>query len=185
MTARVVIGLDLSLTGTGVAIIHSAALPSASVFTISSTGRRDATLMERQKRLFTLADDILTAVGRPELVVAEGPAIMAKGGSNWDRAGLWWMVLSPIIEVGIPVAIAAPTTLKKFAAGKGNADKAAVAVGVSRLWPDVNPSNDNEFDALALATIGAQHLGLDVPSRAHHAETITKVAWPNENKEQQ
>jgi crossover junction endodeoxyribonuclease RuvC len=181
VTAYVVIGLDLSLTATGVAIIHSAALPGASVFTLASTGRRDATLAERQKRLTGLAEDILTAVGRPDLVVVEGPAIMAKHGSNWDRAGLWWLVLSPIIEVGIPVAVAAPMTVKKFAAGKGNADKATVAVGVARLWPDVHANNDNEWDALTLATMGAQHIGLDVPTRAHHAETLTKVAWPKEN----
>jgi hypothetical protein len=76
------------------------------------------------------------------------------------------------------VAVAPPTVVKKWAAGKGSADKAAVAAGVTRLWPDVEPGNDNEFDALAMATMGAQRLGLTVPSRAHHAACLEKVEWP-------
>lgn len=177
----VVVGLDLSMTGTGVSFIHDR-VPTITpgTVTITSTGRRADTLHQRHTRLTRLALEVIIAVGQADLVVVEGPAMMAKGGSNWDRAGLWWLVINPLLCSRIPVAVAAPTTVKKFAAGKGNADKAAVAVGISRLWPDVNPGNDNEFDALTLATIGAQWLGLPVPTRAHHAETLTKVAWPTE-----
>lgn len=175
--STVVIGLDISMTGTGLALINSG-IPGAYIVTLSSSGRRGDTLQQRSTRLSGLAEDVRTSVGRPDLVVVEGPAIMAKGGSNWDRAGLWWLIVEPMLAAGIPVAVAAPTVVKKFAAGKGNADKAAVAVGMARLWPDVNARNDNEWDALALATMGAQQLGLPVATRAHHAETLVKVAWP-------
>lgn len=166
-------GLDLSLTGTGVAWISS----KVSVCTIRSKGRRLDSVAERHNRLHSLATDIVDAANGSHLVVIEA-GITVKGGSNWDRAGLWWMVVHRLIDRDIPVAAAAPATVKKFAAGRGNADKAAVAVGIARLWPDLECSNDNEYDSVALATMGAQYVGMDVPSRAHHADTIKAVAWP-------
>jgi crossover junction endodeoxyribonuclease RuvC len=175
-----VVGIDMSLTATGCATIsdHELGLVTR-VSTVTSAGRRGDNPAQRARRLRQLADDVLDPLGRPDLVVVEGPSIMSKGGSNWDRAGLWWLVVDALIAADIPVAIAAPTVVKKFAAGKGNADKAAVAANMTRLWPDVEPLNDNEFDALALATMGAAHLGIAVPTRAHHADALLKVEWPH------
>jgi crossover junction endodeoxyribonuclease RuvC len=176
----VVAGLDLSLTATGMALIEFVPEPVPSVWTVESSGHRNDSLAQRAGRLLKLAVNVHESIDFEsiDLIVVEGPAVMAKGGSNWDRAGLWWLVLDPLLEAGVLVAVAAPTVVKKWAAGKGTADKAAVAVGVSRLWPDVDGQNDNEWDALALATMGAQHLGLPVPSRAHHADALAKVEWP-------
>ena len=103
---------------------------------------------------------------------------MSRGGSNWDRAWLWGRTVDRLLAISVPVAVAPPTVVKKWAADKGSADKAAVAAAMTRLWPGVHPGNDNEFDALALATMGAQRLALDVPSRAHHAAALEKVEWP-------
>lgn len=170
-----VAGLDLSLTGTGTAWIGTG-LPVVS--TIKSVGHLDDSLAVRDQRLTRLANRIIDTVSGAALVVIEGPSMMSKGGSMWDRAGLWWMVVHRLQQLDIPVAVAAPTTLKKFAAGTGSASKTAVAAGMTRLWPEITPRNDNEFDALAAATVAAQHMGLDVPVRAHHAATLAGVMWP-------
>lgn len=174
MTA--VIGIDLSLTATGVAIVGDA---SPYTTTFPSFGHRGDSLTQRAERLRSIVVRVRQRlVSSTALVVLEGPSVMSKGGSNWDRAGLWWWVAAELTGLSYPVAVAPPTVVKKWAAGKGNADKAAVAAGVTRLWPDVEPGNDNEFDALAMATMGAQRLGLQVPSRAHHAACLEKVEWP-------
>lgn len=179
MTYRRVVGVDLSLTGTGIVIIDSRCAPG--LHTFGSTGKRADDLPTRSYRLRTIANHVMTHAHDADLVMLEGPAITRQGGSNWDRAGLWWLVVDNLDTRKIVVI--PPTQVKSFAAGKGNADKAAVAVGMARLWGDVTAANDNEWDALALATMGAQHLGLDVPSRGHHAGVLAKVSWPDTTEE--
>lgn len=172
-----VIGLDLSLAATGIAVIATVGgQVQVSTTTITSSGHRGDSLATRDARISRLTEAVLAAA-KGDLAVIEGPSIMSRGGSNWDRAGLWWHVVCSL-RLWMPVAVAAPTVVKKFAAGKGGADKASVAAGITRLWPDTEPGNDNEFDALALATIGAQRLDLPVPYRAHHIEALRKVEWP-------
>lgn len=104
------------------------------------------------------------------------------GGSPWDRAGLWWRIVHRLLGADIPVAVCPPTVRAKWATGVGGgpkATKALVAVAVARLWPDVDAASDDEWDALAMASLGAQHLGLDVPTRAHHSACRASVAWPD------
>ena len=177
---RHVLGVDLSLASTGVAAIrkHVAGWIYAETLTIASAGRRSDNLTMRWARLARITSDVVEHATGVDLVVIEGPSIMSQHGSAWDRAGLWWQVVTELLDAEIPVAVVPPTVVKKFATDRGNADKAAVAVGMSRLWPTVEATSDNEWDALALAHIGAQRLGMDVPSRAHHADAVAKIAWP-------
>ena len=172
-----VLGLDLSLTATGICRLADG---SPELTTVGSKGHTKDTIGLRAYRLRVLADLVLAAVAidKPDLVIVEGPSVMSKGGSNWDRAGLWWHVVGALHAMELPTAIVPPSTLKKWAAGKGNADKATVAVHLARLWPDVTAADDNQWDALALATMGAQWLGRSTPTRAHHAASLAGGEWP-------
>jgi len=175
-----VVGIDLSLTGTGLAAITTGASgPVLDVQTIKSSGRKNDTLRQRRERIYQIASRVAQFAAGAELSVIEGPSFLSQGGSNWDRAGLWWSVVDLLMLEPIDIAVAPPTVVKKFAAGKGNADKTAVAGGLVRLWGEAcKASNDNEYDALTLATMGAQRLSLPgVPSRAHHAAALASVAW--------
>lgn len=172
----VVIGLDLSLTATGYARIDG---PTATVGTIRSTGHKGDTLAQRVQRIRRLAADILAHIDDPDLVVIEAPAFSSTTGSVWDRAGLWHQVVDHLDIHGHPYVEIAPTRVKKFATGKGNADKTAVAAGMTRMWPNVEPGNDNEFDALALASLGTIHLGGDTfDVLARHREVVDAIDWP-------
>lgn len=175
MTA--VLGLDLSLTGTGLAAVTSDGGFTAT--TIASTGHRGDSLAQRDRRLSDLARRIGLFIqdwDEYTLAVIEGP-VRALGGSTWDRAGLWWMVVGMLDPER--TAVAGPTVVKKWAAGKGGADKGAVSNGVTRLWPEFECGSDNESDALALASMGAQRLGIaPFPKRAHHSDALLKVEWP-------
>lgn len=180
-----VLGIDPSLTGTGIAWIEKGG--PLHTCTLRSTGRRGDNLDARAQRLEGLATEtwetldeamVLTSC---ELAVIEGPSHGSVGGSAWDRAGLWWRYVQLLHVAEIPVAVCAPTTRIKWATGSGRATtstKSDVAVALSRLWPEADAQGDNEWDALAMATIGAQYLDWPVPSRAHHAASVAKVAWP-------
>jgi Holliday junction resolvasome RuvABC endonuclease subunit len=175
-----VLGLDLSLTGTGIATIPSD-MPPGRVDTerVVTTGRRADDLFAMELRMRHITREVWSWLGNScDLVVIEGPSYGSVGGSQWDRAGLWWRVVRRVFETYTPLAVAPPATRAKWATGRGNAKKDEVAVALSRLWPQVPECSNDEWDALALATMGAQHLGWDVPQRAHHADSRAKVQWP-------
>ncbi len=176
-----IVGLDLSLTCTGLARIH----PDGQAYTwhITSTGKRGDTLTDRALRIHRMAGQILADIGDNDQIVIEAPSHGQPGGSTWDRAGLWWAVVSALHRRDIPVCMVSPTTRAKWATGTGRGDKAAVAVAMSRLFPDVELSNSDETDALALAHIGAVLAGYSVPTLARH--TIDSLppavaAWATE-----
>jgi crossover junction endodeoxyribonuclease RuvC len=178
MTA--VVGLDLSLTATGIAT-------PAGVRTIGSKGKADATLDQRYDRLVRLAQDVglalvndAEAAGEEDvLVVIEAPAFSRTTGHQHDRSGLWWLIVHVLLQTRNRVVEVQPTARAKYATGKGNAGKDEVLAAVVRRYPDVLVSNNNEADALVLRAMGCDQLGqplADVP--AAHRAALAKVAWP-------
>ena len=172
-----VAGLDLSLTCSGIAVcVENSAGTSMVTDTVTSKGVRAATLVDRHRRLSTLADGIIGYAEVCDLAVIEGPFVGSKGGSPIDRMALFWMVAGTLIRRNVPVAVIAPTSLKLAIAGKGNADKASLAVALMRLWPDVDVTSSDVSDAAGLAHLGAVWLGMDVPTLERHR--AVKAEWP-------
>lgn len=178
-----VIGLDLSLTATGFALIEDA---TVTVRTITSKPRGDS-LADRQARLHNLVADLLInhmPTGPVDLVVIEQPAFSRTTGHHHDRSGLWWLVVDAIwgwSESPLPVAEVSPTTLKKYATGRGNAGKDEVLLAVARRFPDVDLRDNNQADALWLAAMGARRLGQPVDDVPQHNQTaMAAVRWPEE-----
>ncbi|MFF1876042.1 hypothetical protein ACFVXD_45160, partial [Kitasatospora herbaricolor] len=89
-TSLRIVGLDLSLTATGVAII---AADRARALTIRSKGKADDGLLTRSLRLHNLSLDILHVAATADIVIIEQPAYGQTGGSHHDRSGLWWLVM--------------------------------------------------------------------------------------------
>lgn len=167
-----VAGLDISLTGTGVATRGGTTL-------ITSTGHRRDTLVQRHTRLKGIADQILTAVGHVDLAVIEGPSHHSVGGSVWDRGGLWWLIVDRLCARDIPVAVMPPMSRAKYATGKGNSRKAAVMEAAQRRYGAIL-DNDNEADALVLRAAGLDWLGVplaEVPGG--HRAALAGVQWPD------
>ncbi|MFC4912555.1 hypothetical protein [Actinomadura gamaensis] len=165
-----VIGLDVSLTSTGIAIGHR-------LTRVTSTGRKADSLAVRCGRLRQLADQIDAQVRDVDLVVIEQPAYSRSQGSAHDRSGLWWLVVDRLHGRGIPVAEVAPTSRARYAAGRGNAGKDEVLAAAIRRYPDVPISGNDEADAYILAAMGLDHLGhppVVVPQT--HRAALDKVA---------
>jgi len=66
----------------------------------------------------------------------------------------------------------APTTLKKWVCGKGNAPKAEVVSTASRRW-DRSFRTDDEADAYALMMLGLALVGANTPQTKVQAEVVS------------
>lgn len=182
MTKRVV-GLDLSLTKSGIAIVVATSRGTTLVTdTIASKGTRAASLVDRHARITTLGRDILHHAAVSDLVVIEGLFTGPKAGSLIDRAALWWWVVGGLIRREVPVAVVSPMSLKLAIAGSGKADKVQVALALAKLWPDADLGNNDSADAAGLAHLGAVWLGMEVPTLARHRDV--KAEWPTTDGDQ-
>lgn len=171
MTA-ITIGLDLSLTATGVA--------SSRGWTdrISYPGK-----LRGHDRLAWLCARITEhVVDDVSMVVVEGPSYGNQGAGrqsgHHERAGLWWMVTHSLWKRGIDYAVASPASRAKYATGKGNAGKADVMREVARRF-DWFTGGEDEADALILAAMGADWLGSPMATMpAVHRAALAAVQWP-------
>lgn len=182
-----VTGLDLSLTGAGVARIMPD--PNPRGFRIItrrfSTKPTDDTLPARGARLRGMCADIVTCTMGSDLAVIEQPSYGSSTGHTHDRSGLWWLVVATLTARGIPIVEVAPTTLKVYALGKGSGKgvtKDAVFATVVRRYAhlvDVN-SND-EADALVLAAMGRRALSAPIDNglALTHTRAMASVTWPD------
>lgn len=173
-------GIDLSLTGTGLALVQGA---EVSTRLVTSKGSKSASLDERNTRLMRLSESITWCELLPTdtlgIVVIEQPSYGSVNGSHHDRSGLWWLVVSELLANEYKVAEVPPTTLKKYVSGKGNAGKDEMVATAVKRYPDADIRNNNVADAVGLAAMGARHIGLaidDLPAR--NLESMGKVRWP-------
>jgi len=183
---RSYVGVDLSLTSTGLAAITvpgiEAVPAAASVTRVTSTGSTKDSLRQRQARLVQVGMQVVGFVDRmdPRLVVIEAPSFASKYGHPHDRSGLWWLVVNALLANGHQVASAPPTTRAKYAAGKGNASKDQVLAEVVRRYPDVTITKNDEADALVLAAMGARQLGdpIEASLPVVNITALSGVEWP-------
>lgn len=164
----IVVGVDLSLTSTGFA-------------TSGSTERLRPGKKTGYERLRWLRDNVFERAQDADLVVVEGFYSGANTRSDHERGGLWWMVTERIDEHGIPLAVAPPTTIKKYAVGVGGgprADKDYVLVAAARRFPWFDGGND-EADALWATAMGYDWLGKALCKMpAVNRDALEGVKWP-------
>ncbi|MFI7527516.1 hypothetical protein [Nocardia salmonicida] len=181
----IVVGIDPSLTGTGLAVLTAReGRVDTALRTIGSTGKRSDTWAMRAARLTKLRNELMRHVPRgATLAVLEGPSYGSPTPGQHDNAWFRGKVYDALTSLGIPIAVCPPKTRAKWATDNGNSGKADVAVAVSRLWPVVEWRGDDEADALALASIGAQHIGMPVPYLIleRHKLALAKIEWPTIN----
>lgn len=166
-----VAGLDISLTGTGVATLGG-------TIRVPTTGRRKDTIVQRRNRMKHIRDTVLTEVGDVDLAVVEGPSHHSVGGSVWDRGGLWWLIVDGLCAREIPIAVMPPMSRAKYATGNGGSRKAAVLDAAQRRYGAILPTDD-EADALVLRAAGLDWLGqplAEVP--AGHRAALAGCQWP-------
>lgn len=174
----VIIGLDLSLTSTGLARINDGEVTLRRVQSKPPPAAR-VTLASRSLRLRKIAGEVFDYCTGADLVVVEGPSYASDSGAAHDRAGLWWLILARLTGQGYNVVEVPPTLVKQYATGKGNAPKDAVLAAVVRRYPHVNVDQNDVADALVLAAMGArftrQPIDGDLPQT--HTRALARVKW--------
>ena len=153
-----IIGIDPSLTATGIALIDTNYPDHIHTETIRSA-KTGNTIPHRLTRFGTVADTLLDTIPThpaPDHAIIEGPAYAAHGAGTWDRAGMWWNIARILHRLDIPTIEVPPATRCQYATGRGNADKDVVMISTVRRYPTADITNNNEADALILAAIGAR-----------------------------
>ncbi|MFI0932939.1 MULTISPECIES: hypothetical protein [Streptomyces] len=165
-----VIGLDLSLTCTGVA----------------GEGWADyirPKTLRGHPRLNHLVDEVASFIKKADLVVIEGPSF---GGGvahrHEDLAGLRVMVRHACWRRSIPYALVPPSCRALYAAGKGSAPKGQVRDEIAaRYGIELDGVGRYDMaDAYTLLAMGLHHLGTplaDVPEK--NATGLTGCQWPD------
>ena len=192
-------GVDPSLTATGVAVVTHGVAGDGSAYatadTVPSIGHRGDNLGLRDARLAGVVTAVVDFLGEPDLVVVEAvppPGPMAKSGSAsyMDRVGLFWLIARAFGARRVPVAEVSPAGRMMYQTGRGGRPpnvtaaqwKAECLAATRARYPWVTVANDNEADALALATMGARYLGHPLengPLPATNLRGLAKVAWPD------
>ena len=186
-----ILGIDPSLTGTGLALLDTDDHLVIPTWTIETKSKTDADLLDRWERLSDITGQVHnTALGfgpggnyHPrelpvDLAVIEAPAFSRNNAGTWDRAGLWWRIVDGLISITTVIQIP-PTTRAKYATGNGRAGKDQVLLAVAKRYPHVDVQDNNQADALVLAAIGARLAGHPIDELPKtHVDALAKVARP-------
>jgi crossover junction endodeoxyribonuclease RuvC len=140
----VFVGLDLSLTGTGVSVKQGG---SITLDTIKTTPR---TCTNDLARLRHIADECMKRIPKDvQMICVEDyfvPLNKAQIGSSMKLVALGTIVRMALFEAGYPFFIVSPGQLKKFITGKGNAQKSMIIKEVYNKW-DIECNDDNHAEA--------------------------------------
>jgi Holliday junction resolvasome RuvABC endonuclease subunit len=173
-----VVGLDPSLTAFGIAgpyALRTLKTPPASG------------LVARRERLRSLVRAVTLEVAEaagvgPALVVIEAPSLgQQRQAGTAERVGLWWLLVDALLEVGHLVVEVAPASRAKYATGKGNAGKTAVASAAAHRYGVVGGfADDNQADAFVLRAMGLHQLGRPLAAVPKaHAAALEVIDWPS------
>lgn len=156
-----VAGLDLSLTATGVA------LPDGSTFTVRTNAK------DGDRRLL----QIVAALPVADLAVIEGMGRFP-GNTGQIIAMVHGAVRTALMDAGVPYVIVSPATLKAYATGRGNADKAAMILAAYKR-SGTEFTDDNQADAAWLRWAGLDHYGEpEFPVPQAQRAYLGKAVWP-------
>lgn len=189
-----IVGLDLSLTGAGVAVIDEdtqktwlsvhGSKASPRVPSPAHKGRKKdkgiVPVEVRAARIQGVANSVLKTLPiAPRMALIEAPSYGSQNGMAHERSGLFWaiaMALAPETQlIEVP-----PRVRALYATGDGGADKKAV-VAATLAMHKLSTRNDNIIDAFVLAKMGCRHIGrpIDLSLPEVNLTAMSSVYWPN------
>lgn len=162
MNLRRVVGLDLSLTGTGIAFTE----PGDDIVQTRIVRPRSS----GDLRLPEIAAEVIRHAEGAELVLIEG--FLNIPPSAGPMGMVHGAVRAALINAHLKYATLPPSSLKKFGTGKGNAKKADMAVAAYKRGQR-EFGDDNQCDAWWLWIAASQYLGQ--PSIAMPADQVAAL----------
>lgn len=163
-----VVGIDASLTSTGIAS------PTSSVHRVGGGADLGDT------RLCLIRDElrsICTQV-RPCLAVIERPFTQMRGGSSVSLGMVQGVIRMVLLDLGVPYALVSPMQLKLYAAGSSKASKSDLRMALYKR-AGIDEPCDDLVDAWWLRHMGLDRLGKPpVALPASQRAVLDKVDWP-------
>ena len=140
------VGIDPSLTGTGVCVIdRDAGVETEKLITTTPK----LTIEQRYEKIMTELSFVWKIV-RLHGIYIEGLSFGSRGQSMLELAGLHYLIRFHMHTLEVPYRVIPPSTLKKFITGKGNAKKEMMLLHCFKKF-NVEYSENNMCDAYCLA----------------------------------
>lgn len=176
-----ILGIDQSLTMTGLARLDGGLLGTDRIGTIPTTGG----LLDTRQRVRYIVGRTLKFAPAECLIVIEAPYVpqgAKAAGSVTERAWLFGMLVDQLASRG-PIVQVRTKTRAMYATGNGNAKKPEVLAAMRAKFPDHFIRDDNEADALALLCMGARYLRtpIDGVASKKQEQAMTSTVWPQLN----
>jgi len=149
-----ILGLDISVTATGVAVIHGRKLTSKTTKMISlgALGTKPDIVgraLRLWKKITEFAGDGIT------ITCIEEPIIARQSLQSSRRLiELNYYVAAKLYESGIPFLYITTNQLKQVATGYGASEKEEIVASLRMEFPKLRVANDAEGDALSAAILG-------------------------------
>jgi crossover junction endodeoxyribonuclease RuvC len=113
---------------------------------------QDVTTKEKEdpQRFSDIAEKIIDELEPNDLIAIEGFSYGSKGKGVSFQYGLGWIIRHLLLERGYRYTEVPPTSVKKFATGKGNTKKDEMVLPIYKKW-GFEHTSDNVRDAFVLA----------------------------------
>lgn len=183
-----ILGIDPSLTGTGVALVSLSGKEPKVERLLSIKSTPSASPYARIARYDAIVTKVMEALGgltSPVIAASiEGYSFMARGSALSALPELGALLRYRLEQSHIPWCEFAPSSVKKFATGKGNAMKDLMLLNVQAKFGamltagNFSLKDSNQGDALALAMmlvtyVQWKHFGMSLPK--DYGEVIKKM----------
>jgi len=166
------VGIDLSLIGTGIVVLDDNVMEEKILIRSKKIGDKPK---HELTRLMAIVGDVAAVIERhkPDVIAIEGLAFAIRKTTSFAQlSALHYMVRAMFPEM--PTIIVAPTTLKKFVTGKGNAPKDFMLMGVYKRW-GITFFDDNLCDGYSLARVAQAVFDSNVKTTSFQKEVVTLI----------
>lgn len=170
----IISAFDLSLTATGVATFDSK-------IKSKHWGIFEPKKLDGFQRRKAIREYVMATSKTSDLILFEDLSLASRDQTAHERAGLAYQIRDMITERDLQrYVLVAPTSLKAFVSGKGNAPKELMIKEVfSRFGADCK--NNNEADAVGLLYLGMAMVDEWTCTMEKQRETIDKIMKKPEN----
>jgi Holliday junction resolvasome RuvABC endonuclease subunit len=171
----IAVGLDPSLTCTGVAVNNDGEIITRRV----RTPNIGTSLIAKRQRLRRAIEGTLTAVpARVDVTLIEIPTSTKQFGAHGERMAFFWWLVDQMFARG-PVVAVSPSSRAKLATGNGRSSKDDVVTAIRAAFPDAVIQDDNVADAAALMWAGSRWAGIPSPDYLpEQEEAFSRLDWP-------
>lgn len=170
------LGLDLSLTGSGIVLLDKDCKVEFAI-----TLKNKLVGMERlqyiRNEIATMVDD-----AEPNCICIENYAMGSHAGQAFSIGELGGVIKLMLWEKGQEPYLITPTRLKKYITGKGVAEKDQIMLSIYKNF-GWEPKDNNQADAYGLAHMAYMlSFGNQETLKAFQKEVIHDTLYPNESK---